>query len=64
MESIPGYDEWKTATPWDDEVDVTLDFECEVCEESVTAQGMAGKRDSEVYLECPACGEENTVERY
>jgi hypothetical protein len=32
MESMPGYDGWKTATPWDDEVDVTLDFECEVCE--------------------------------
>jgi hypothetical protein len=58
-----GYDGWKLSTPWDDEVEVSVSFECKSCEvynENVDA--VAGRRDEEVYVECVECGVMNTAD--
>jgi uncharacterized Zn finger protein len=58
------YDDWKLATPWDDEVSLTVSFECTSCEtDNRHVDAIAGKRDSEVYVECNECGVMNSVER-
>ena len=62
MEHIPGYDEWKLATPWDDEKEITVWFECEDCEleqqETVVVSGRSGTVD--VY--CHECDAFNLVD--
>jgi hypothetical protein len=63
MEHIPGYDGWKLATPWDDEVAMTVSFDCESCEEFNDAIETVGSRNShEVYAECEYCEAENCVD--
>jgi hypothetical protein len=58
-----GYDAWKTATPWDDEVSLTVSFECGKCEEYVEDLEATGSSGSdEVIVECPECGAENNVD--
>lgn len=58
-----GYDAWKTATPWDDEVSLTVSFECGKCEAEIEGLEATGGRGSdEVIVECPDCGAENTVD--
>lgn len=58
-----GYDAWKTATPWDDEVSLTVSFECGKCEAEVSDHEATGSRGSdEVIVECPECGAENNVD--
>jgi transcription elongation factor Elf1 len=64
MESIPGYDGWKLSTPWDDEIAIDVSFECSECEaENLNVEAVTGKRDTEVYVSCDECGEENVVDR-
>lgn len=58
-----GYDGWKTATPWDDEVEVTVSFDCSSCDEpNDDVDAVTGKRDSEVIVYCEHCGKENSVD--
>jgi C4-type Zn-finger protein len=57
------YDDWKLATPWDDEVAMSVSFDCSKCEyynEDVDAVGSS--RCDEVYVECEECGVENSVD--
>jgi hypothetical protein len=57
------YDSWKLATPWDDEVSVTVSFECNHCEEfNDDVDAIAGRRDDYVYVDCYNCNAENTVD--
>ena len=61
---IPGYDGWKLATPWDDEIAIDVSFECSECEaENLNVEAVTGKHDTEVYVSCDECGEENVVDR-
>jgi hypothetical protein len=63
MEHIPGYDGWKLSTPWDDEVAMTVEFECSKCEhyhEDYDAVGSS--RSDEVIVYCDECGAENSVD--
>lgn len=63
MEHIPGYDSWKLATPWDDEVSMNVSFECHSCEhynEDVDAVG--SRRSDEVIVYCEECDAENCVD--
>lgn len=60
---IPGYDGWKLSTPWDDEVAMTVSFDCTDCEEYNESVDAVGSRNSdEVYVECEYCGYENCVD--
>lgn len=60
---IPGYDGWKLATPWDDEVAMSVSFDCDKCEEYNEDVECVGSRSSdEVYVECESCGQENCVD--
>lgn len=57
-----GYDGWKLATPWDDEVALTVSFDCHECEHEHDSVDAVGSRGSdEVYVECENCGVENCV---
>jgi transcription elongation factor Elf1 len=61
---IPGYDSWKLATPWDDEVAITVSFECWNCEaDNDSVEAIVGKRDSEAIVFCEDCDAENSVDR-
>jgi hypothetical protein len=56
------YDDWKLATPWDDEVSFKIDFDCYKCEyynESVEV--VVGRGADEAEAECQDCGELNYV---
>jgi transcription elongation factor Elf1 len=58
-----GYDGWKTATPWDDEVETTVSFECEKCEhynEDITV--VVGRGSEDAPVECEECGVENNAD--
>ena len=58
-----GYDAWKTATPWDDEILVSFSFECENCEEwNHDIEAVGSKRSDEVLVDCTECGAENSVD--
>lgn len=62
MEHIPGYDGWKTATPWDDEISLSVSFDCEKCEhENDSVEAIGSRGSDEVYVECEECGAENCV---
>lgn len=57
------YDSWKLATPWDDEVAMTVSFECKDCEHYNEDIDTVGSRGSdEVYEQCEECGVENVVD--
>jgi hypothetical protein len=59
---IPGYDGWKLATPWDDEIATTVSFECNHCDEyNDDVDVVIGRKDDEVYVDCYNCNAENTV---
>jgi len=58
-----GYDGWRTATPWDDEVAITVSFDCGSCEaynENIDA--ITGSGCDEVEVECEECGIMNNVD--
>jgi transcription elongation factor Elf1 len=58
-----GYDGWKTATPWDDEVAMTVSFDCSKCEaENNGVDAVGSSRSDEVFVECEECGAENSVD--
>lgn len=60
---IPGYDGWKLATPWDDEVCHYVAFECKHCEYyNEDVEVVTGRRDDGVDVECYDCGKENYVD--
>lgn len=59
---IPGYDEWKLATPWDDEVEKTFYFECAACELEQETVETVGRNDSGTEVQCSNCNEPNWVE--
>lgn len=62
MESIPGYDGWKLSTPWDNEISISVEFECTECEDWNEQSDVISSRGAdEVYVECSSCGHENTV---
>jgi C4-type Zn-finger protein len=57
------YDSWKLATPLDDEVAMTVSFDCSSCEyynDDVDAIGSRGS--DEVIVYCYECDAENTVD--
>lgn len=57
------YDDWKLATPWDDEVSRTVSFQCGECEElNESIEVVVGKRDDYVDVECEECGQVNVVD--
>lgn len=57
-----GYDGWKTATPWDDEVAITVSFECEECEHyNEGVETVVGRGSDDAPVECEECGVENSV---
>lgn len=57
------YDSWKLATPWDDEVAMTVSFECSKCEaENSEVDAVGSSRSDEVFVECEECGAENSVD--
>jgi hypothetical protein len=57
------YDSWKLATPWDDEVAMTVSFECRDCEHyNEDIETVGSRRSDEVYEQCEECGVENTVD--
>ena len=60
MEHIPGYDEWKLATPWDDEVSATAQFDCDECEEYNEQEVIVTKHDGYWEAECYECGCKNS----
>lgn len=56
------YDAWKTGGYGDDEVAMTVSFDCSECEhynESIEVTGST--KSDEVYPECVECGKENCV---
>jgi len=58
-----GYDGWKTATPWDDEREVSVSFDCGECEfynEDITV--VVGGRSGDADVECEECGKTNSVD--
>jgi len=58
-----GYDGWRTATPWDDEVAMTVSFDCKKCDAEHDSVDAVGSRGSdEVIVECDECGAENSVD--
>lgn len=59
MESIPGYDGWKLSTPWDDEKEISIAFDCSNCEEP-NEQTVTVGRSLEWETECSHCGETNS----
>jgi len=57
------YDSWKTGGYGDDEVSLTVSFECADCQHNnkdITTTGSS--RSSEVYVECEDCGFENNLD--
>ena len=56
-----GYDAWKTATPWDDEREITVSFECGECGVENETEVIVGGRSGDVDVECEECGENNNV---
>ena len=58
MEQIPGYDAWKLATPWDDEKEITISFDCKECEEP-NEQTVTVGRSLEWEVECSHCDAKN-----
>lgn len=58
------YDSWKLATPWDDEISITVSFECWNCTaDNDSVEATVGKRDSEAIVYCDECDAENSVDR-
>ena len=56
------YDDWKLATPWDDEVALTVSYECGECEHEHDGVDAVGSRGSdEVIVHCENCDAENCV---
>jgi C4-type Zn-finger protein len=58
-----GYDGWRTATPWDDEVTMTVTFTCDKCEfENEDVEAVGSRGSDEVITCCSECGAENSVD--
>lgn len=58
------YDSWKLATPWDDEISITVSFECSSCEaDNNNVEATVGSRDSEAIVYCDECDAENSIDR-
>jgi len=58
--SIPGYDGWKLATPWDDEKSITVSFSCHKCEEWNESIEVTVGKSMEWETECSECGATNS----
>ena len=57
------YDSWKLSTPWDDEIAMTVSFECSQCEtENDDVDAVGSKGSDEVIVYCDECGAENSVD--
>ena len=57
-----GYDGWRTATPWDNEREISVSFECRECEvENDSVEVVVGGRSGDVDVECGECGVSNSV---
>jgi len=62
---LPGYDEWKLATPWDDEISITRSYECPKCEEWNEDQEITTSSGaSEIITYCDHCEEEVCLDRF
>jgi DNA-directed RNA polymerase subunit RPC12/RpoP len=58
-----GYDGWRTATPWDDEVAFNVTYVCSKCQlETEDAEAVGSKGSDEVIVFCDECGAENSVD--
>ena len=56
------YDSWKTGGYGDDEVAMTVSFECSECEhQNDDIETVGSRRSDEVYVECEECDKENCV---
>ena len=56
------YDDWKLATPWDDEVSISVSFECQECEyENESIDSVIGRGDLYVEEFCEECNASNQV---
>jgi predicted SprT family Zn-dependent metalloprotease len=59
------YDDWKLATPWDNEISVTRSYECTKCEEYNEDQEITTSRGAdEIITYCDHCGEEQSLEGF
>ena len=56
-----GYDGWKLSTPWDNEREINVSFECAECEVENETEVIVGGRSGDVDVECAECGENNSV---
>jgi transcription elongation factor Elf1 len=56
-----GYDAWKTATPWDNDKEITLYFECE-CGVENEVEAVVSGRSGTADVECAECGKTNSVD--
>lgn len=57
-----GYDAWKLATPWDDEVVFHVSFDCTSCEaENNDVEAVGSRGCEEVITCCSECDAENSV---
>jgi len=56
------YDDWKLATPWDDEVSISVSFDCKECEyENESLDAVIGRGDYYVEMFCEECSASNDV---
>lgn len=57
-----GYDGWRTATPWDDEVAFTVTYVCSKCQlENEDTEAIGSRGSDEVIVYCGNCDTENCV---
>lgn len=57
-----GYDAWKTATPWDNDREISVWFECAECyAENEQSDIIVSGKSGDVDVECAECGKVNSV---
>jgi transcription elongation factor Elf1 len=59
---IPGYDAWKTATPWDNDVAKTVTFTCEECEVENTQKIEVDRYADTALVDCSSCDKEQEID--
>jgi transcription elongation factor Elf1 len=55
------YDSWKLATPWDNEREISVWFECVECEVENETEIIVEGKSGDADVECGECGKNNSV---